>query len=234
MVRRTHCSGVIGCALIAASARSGEPASGQETARLIIQVEPAVIAPGQSALVRVYVAYEPHVGLPAVWNTMGGSGQIGTVTGFSRATFDLSVSPAAGVSGSWSNLTLGPGSLAAGSAGTVSPSGVNGVLWGTGFGPPFVLPTVDNPVLLWFATWTADAGSGMGTLDLVTDILGYPPSYPDTVQLWLRVGAIGSFAVEDAWPCTDGQALITVIPAPGAAMVLLAGAWSIARRRRLT
>lgn len=221
----------IGVASVLAAAGA---AWAQETAQLFIQLEPAVIVPGQSATVRVFAQYSPVVGSPAIWNTLGGTGQSGTVAGFSLATFDLSVSPAAGVSGSWSNLTLGAGSLAAGSAGTVSPSGVNGVLWGTGFGPPFVLPTVDNPVLLWFATWTADAGSGMGTLDLVTDILGYYPSYPDTVQLWLRGGAIGTFAVEDAWPCTDGQAVITVIPAPGAAMVVLAGAWSIARRRRPT
>lgn len=152
-MRRTHRSGVIGCAVIAATAGGGVPASGQETARLIIQVEPAVIAPGQSALVRVFVGYNPTVGSPAIWNTIGGTGSPGTVAGFSVAAFDLFSKAGPGVSGSWSNLAFGgPWASPFSTAGVVSGSSVLDVRIGTGFGPPVTLAVTDNPLLIWSAS----------------------------------------------------------------------------------
>lgn len=68
----------------------------------------------------------------------------------------------------------------------------------------------------------------------MTDVRGILAQHPDSVHFWLQGLITGAPFAEDAWPCTDGQGVITVIPAPGAAMVLLAAAWSIARRRRPT
>ncbi|MFM9997025.1 MAG: hypothetical protein ACKVU4_14635 [Phycisphaerales bacterium] len=223
----------IGVATVLAAAGA---AWAQETAQLFIQLEPAVIVPGQSATVRVFAQYSPVVGSPAIWNTLGGTGQLGTVAGFALAVFHVLGNPTLGVSGSWSNITAGPGSPPPfPGGGTISGNNVLNNSWGTGFGPPLVPAFTTNPVLLVTATWTAAATSGPGMLGLTTDVLQGSPAHPNSVHLWLQGGMISSpFAVEDAWPCADGQAVITVIPAPGAAMAVLAGAWSIARRPRPT
>ncbi|MFM9997023.1 MAG: hypothetical protein ACKVU4_14625 [Phycisphaerales bacterium] len=200
-------------------------AHGQETAQLIVEVSQATLAPGQSTEVRVLAAYSPGVGGLANWGWQ--SNIIGRVAGFSYAGFNILGNSYAGVTGSWSNLLIGPGFSKFSSAGNIAGNNVNGVEVGTGFGPPMTVPVTANPVPLWSGTWTASAASATGSLTLTAHCLN-----AGSVHIWIQVSQFGPFSVEDAWPCANGQGNITVIPAPGAVAVALAASVVVARRRR--
>lgn len=202
----------------------------QESATMMIQISQATLNPGESTNVSVWASYTPGVGGAAVWNTLGGTGQPGSVLGFSAALFHLVGSPAGGVIGSWSNLQLGPGATNLGtSAGTIGGFSVNTVMWGTGFGPPIAPAGTANPILLWSGTFTAALNTGMGTVGLGTNVFGGAPA-PNKVRVWLDVGA--PVAAEDAWDVQNGNGTISIIPAPGAAALLaLAGMAGLRRRR---
>lgn len=212
----------IGVATILAASGA---ASAQETAQFMVQVSQATLAPGESAEVRVLVKYAPGVGGLVYWGWQ--FPQLGRVVGFSLAAFDLNASRAVGVSGGWSNLAVAPGFHPASSAGTIAGNNVIGAEIGTGFGPPLVTVPTTNPTLLWTGTWTASAGSEVGAVSLSTAVLNF-----GNVQIWLHGGAIGTYAVEDAWPCTNGQAVINVVPAPSTGAALCLGILMAPRRRR--
>ncbi|MFM9997027.1 MAG: PEP-CTERM sorting domain-containing protein [Phycisphaerales bacterium] len=213
-------------ALTAAAGLAGV-ANAQETAQYIIGVSAATISPGQSVNVSVSASYAPGVGANAVWNTLGGTGQTGTVAGFSLAVFNLLGNAAAGVSGSWSNLVIGPGFSPFANAGTIAGNNVNGAEIGTGFGPPLATAPTTNPVLLWTGTWTASAASGVGAMNLTASALN-----GGLVHIWLQGGTVGAFASEDAWGVTNGQGTFSVIPAPASLALLGLGGLVAARRRR--
>ncbi|MFM9997024.1 MAG: hypothetical protein ACKVU4_14630 [Phycisphaerales bacterium] len=214
----------IGVATVLAAAGA---AWAQETAQLIVDVSNSTLAPGESTEVHVSVAYAPGIGGTAVWNSLRATQHVGTVAGFSLAVFNVNAFPVGAASGSWSNLAVAPGFHPFSSAGTIAGNSVAWVEVGTGFGPPLAVVPTTNPVLIWSGTWTVSAGSGAGAVNLSTAVLnsGY-------VHLWLQGGAIGTYAVEDAWPCTNGQAVITVIPAPGVIALTAIGAALLTARRR--
>lgn len=207
-------------------------ANAQETAQYIIGVSSATVAPGGSVDVSVSVLYTPGLGGTAVWNTLGGTGQIGTVAGFSLAVFNLMSNPAAGVSGSWSNIAFNPLFSIFSTPGTIAGNNVNNANIGTGFGPPLSAPVNGSPLALWTGTWTASAASGVGAVGLITDALQGSPAHPNTVHVWLGSTVIGQFTVEDAWGVTDGQGSFSVIPAPASLALLGLGGLVAARRRR--
>lgn len=207
-------------------------ASAQETAHLIVEVSQATLAPGESTEVRVLVAYAPSVGAPAWWSWPHTQWpQLARVAGFSLAVFDVNTNPAIGVTGTWSNLAFGGWASGFSSPGVISGNNVLNAQIGTGFGPPYIPGVTENPLLLWTATWTASVTSGPGRLDIGTDVLGTITT-PETVSVWLQGGQIGPISVEDFWPCTDGQGVVTVIPAPGVAIIAVAGVLFIPWRRR--
>ncbi|MFM9997022.1 MAG: hypothetical protein ACKVU4_14620 [Phycisphaerales bacterium] len=214
---------------VAAALVAPGAAHAQETAQLIVGVSGIPIGGGTSVVVSVSAMYSPQAGMPAVWNTLGGSGQLGIVCGFADAVFSVLAEPEPGVIGAWSFPQIGPGFSAFSSPGIINGNSVNGVAVAT---PAMPLFLTNNPVMLWTAMWTPSEFSAPGSVRISTDVLGIPGQYPDTVSLWLVNGQVGPVWQRDAWPCTDGQNVITVVPAPSAAVLCLGVVAAAARRRR--
>ncbi len=194
----------------------------QETVTFTIEYSSAVLTPGQSQNIEVWALMEPGIGQPAVWNTLGGSGLMGEVLGFSAAWFNF-VNVNHGQSGTFSNLALNsflvnPPATSAGTPdGNGHVTGIFGFQWlgPTGGG------TVANPILLWSAVWTP-ANYDPRLVEFTT-VQTIPP------HIWLLVG-LGE--VEDQWAPITIPNSFQVVPAPSALSALALAALIGMRRGR--
>ncbi len=195
------------------------PAHSQETVTLTIEYASAVLTPGQSQTIKVWALMEPGIGQPAVWNTLGGTGQVFTVALFNAAGFNFA-SANNGQSGVFTNLTLNPFLVwpPATSPGTPDGNGnVNGIVgaqfWNTGSGA--------NPILIWSAVWTpANYDPRVVEFNTVQTILPL---------VWLDPGL---HPVQDEWTPVSIPNSFQVVPVPSAMTALALGAIFAVRRRR--
>jgi hypothetical protein len=170
---------------------------------------PGVLAIGQTGTITVLCGFSPGV---------GGAVTGGTVLGLSSGTFNVG-----STSGSWSaNVGIAPYNFLPGVAtnpGTPVGSNVNGVIWGNGFGPPLGTVSTVNPTPVWQATFTMTAATALITITPVGahGIWYMPP-----------VGGISS----ELTSTNVAGTTFSIVPAPGAAALITAGALFALRRRR--
>ncbi len=198
--------------------------SAQETVTFDIRFADPVLTPGESQHIEVWAILEPGPGAKAIWNTNGGSGQVGTVGGIGAATFHFT-NVVNGSSGSFSGLALNPqflGPVAGQNPGV--PDGEGNV-----HGIQFVeIPLLGSfhwlsPMLLWSCLWTPNEYSAR-MVEFTTQVV-YGP------EVYLAIGT-SIQAFPDTWKALNPSASFEVVPAPMAALPVAAGAIAIARRRR--
>lgn len=230
------------CGLLAAilviGATSAARAQPGEVTRFLIIVQDngnanGLIEPGESALIRVIADMGDDgvnsTGMLAVWNTLGGSGQVGPLYAFSHAFFDLN-STLNGHTGGWSDLNIPVLKHAANIAGVAQPNGsVAGIVAGqTCFLPQFPGNTLD-PITLWSGTWTPTAYDPR-TVEFAFALSATAP-VPQAV--YLLAGGPQMHAVQDVWDVVTTPISFQVIPAP-ATLILpaLIAAFGLTRARR--
>lgn len=184
------------------------------------------LAPGQSTTVTVSATFNA-VGSTLPWTTNGGTGQMGTVNGFNSAVFG--VTGAGTGSGTWSNLTLGPGLVAPpfGNPGVIAGMNVGNINAGVGFGAPIA----NQPVVLWTGTFTA---GNLGVVNLATAFVavGSPPNGPYQGLEIALGGIVPGLNVTHYINTTNASGAITIVPAPASLALLGLGGLVAARRRR--
>ncbi|MCC6659922.1 MAG: hypothetical protein IT437_03450 [Phycisphaerales bacterium] len=191
------------------------PLDAQEEVTFTVRFEHPVLTPGQVQRVSVWASFAPGVGAIVPWNTKPGTGEPGTVQGFSAAWFDIeNISGAS--TGAYSNMAINPVML--GTPGIAFPSGTVGGI----FARQFLAPTSqDNPILLWSADWaTSSFAPREVTLRPVATALPY---------IFLNVGF--SLPVNDLWTPISVENSFQVIPAPGVLVPLAAAAFFDRRRK---
>jgi hypothetical protein len=206
-----------------------------EVYQVLITPVSLTIAPGETITVAVGALHDIGCGTTAVWNTLGGSGQTGPYVGLYDALFDVLGSASPGVVATWSNLQLEPGLNGPGtSPGAVSGLDVSNIKAWVGFGAPACgskFPPYE--IKIWHADLTIGAASAPGTITLSSHVDG-GVGYAGMFSGGIFVDPPGLTA-QDAWETFEGQAVITIVPAPpvvvGATMML---AWrrGLSRDRR--
>ncbi len=205
-----HCTGV---------------ARAQETVTLDIRFADPLLTPGESQHIEVWGILEPGIGATAIWNTNGGTGQLGEVWGIAGAKFDFT-SVSNGHTGSFSGLTLNPEFV------FTYPPPSPGVPDGEGnvrdvafvLSPDLGAIKTSNPVLLWSCEWTP-TGYVPRTIGFTTQVMAGP-------DVFLRVNPNGFLAEYDTWTGISPSASFQVVPAPGSALLLGLGLLPLSRRRR--
>ncbi|MFM9996972.1 MAG: hypothetical protein ACKVU4_14370 [Phycisphaerales bacterium] len=220
-------------AAISARAQPGE------VTRLLITVQDngnanGIIEPGEAALIRVIADMGDDginsTGMLAVWNTLGGSGQVGPLYAFSHAFFDLN-STLNGHTGGWSGLSIPVLKNVANSAGMAQANGsVAGIVAGQFcFLPTFPGNTLD-PITLWSGTWTPSAYDPR----TVEFSFALSATAPVPQAVYLLAGGPQMHAVQDVWDVVSTPISFQVIPAPATLILPAAiGAIGLARARRI-
>ncbi len=191
----------------------------QETMTFTIEYSSPVLRPGQSQNMKVWAFMQPGIGQAAVWNTLGGSGQVLPVLAFSGAHFDLS-NLKNGQTGSFSNLVLNPALLASPGAGPGTPDGNGNVLGILAFQFHLSLSQA-NPILIWSADWTP--------INYEPRIVTFNTLHATLPLVWLELGLGG---VQDEWTSFTVPNSFQVVPSPSSSIALALGALFALRRRR--
>jgi hypothetical protein len=196
---------VIARLLIATAGLAHAAAAQSPSFQYYIQA-PASLNPGQTATITVLCGFSPGVGQPVTG---------GTVLGLASGAFSV-----LGSSGGWSaNQLIAPYNfLPPASAGIISGSNVNFILWGNGFGPPLGTVSTVNPTPIWQATFTMGLSAAAITVNRLS-----------AHGIWCMPTG-GTIAFELSSTAVQG-AQIVILPAPSS-FALLAAAGLIASRRR--
>ncbi|MFM9996396.1 MAG: hypothetical protein ACKVU4_11420 [Phycisphaerales bacterium] len=207
-----------------------------EITRFVLSVDDTgnhngIIEPGESALISVQADMKDDglnsVGTTAVWNTNGGSGQIGTLYGFNQALFDI-VALANGSTGAWSQLRVNPAlnmlNLTGEPQHDGGVSGIVAVQWATWFTPH----DPRDPLPLWSALWTPldYAPRSISFRTLVDTIV-----HPHIVSLAVAFPS-NWLPVDDTWDVRDTEISFQVVPAPASCLGVAVAALGAAVRRR--
>lgn len=178
-----------------------------------------VIEPGEDAMVSLHMSFRPDVGGTAVWDTNGGTGQIGTVAGFAMELFDV-IGTSNLSTGTWMNSQFAPGfNLAVGH--TIGPNN-NLLNWQYGQTViPGAIPDPRNDDWFFRARWRPADYSPRAVSFFMrqSEMPGrYWPGVILDVGLHDPMGNI-EYRV-DTWSSNEPEGGFVVVPAPGA-MVLL-------------
>ena len=189
-------------------------AAGQEEVYFDIEYEHAVLQPGQAQTITVSASFAPPLGGHAIWDTHGGTGQVGQVIALNDAYFNL-LNVFNAHTGVYSNPATNMSIYSF--PGIPSGGGVSMISVGQ-----FDSIEIGNPVWLWRATWTP--------IDYNPRVVTLRTEAIVPIDIFLYVGL--AFEVPDAWTTFDDEASFQIVPAPGVTVTLLAGALLAARRRR--
>lgn len=223
---------VAAAALIWPAAAVAQPG---EITRFVLSVDDTgnhngIIEPGEAALLSVYADLMDDgissIGLTAVWNTNGGSGQPATLNGFSDAVFDV-VSVMNGHSGRWSELSVTPSLNMLSMVGTPQPNGsVKRVVAAQVC--VFWFPCDQrDPIPLWSGVWTpTDYSPRSVEFRTLVDTVISPHKVGLTAQLGQWV------PVFDVWDVRDTEISFQVVPAPASCLGVAVAALGVAVRRR--
>jgi hypothetical protein len=172
--------------------------------RIIVDVEDAMLLPGESTTVTLSAAWPPSE--------------------YAFASIRTGIGMAI-EAGSWSDLELipvmdGPGTT----AGTPAGGGVTGIFaWQFNFGPTGSEPDLSNPIPFWRGTYTApDMVPTPMELEFTTMTTQF--------EVYFMPRSLETTSYLDE--LTEGTGVIRVVPAPGPVAMLLAGGCWAGRRRR--
>lgn len=186
-------------------------ATAQTSSTYRFHASPAVLAPGQTALITIRVDMDPDI---------GASVSSGTVLGLSSGAFSLTAMGAA--SGTWSNLACdAPYNGTGSNAGTAAGSNVTNIVWRTETLLMPLHPSPFNPDLVWTGSFTAGATPGPVSFTII-------PLLP--TKVW-TAGPLAPVEFDFSAGFNDPQVL-TILPAPGPLAALGLGVLLAARRRR--
>ncbi len=189
------------------------------------------LGPGQSTTVTVYVSFDPGIGaqvgsaLPLMGTVLGlnnGGFSITGTPGGGNATGNFSVLPGPGHPSLIAPYNFLPG--VATNQGTSAGNSHNGVVWGHAFIFTPVHPLPENPGKIWTGTFTTDAGSTSGQMNLAFTGLAVTGIDVNPSLVWFPW--VAEFASD---PGIGGTIFV---PAPaGLALFGLIGIAALTRRR---
>ncbi len=180
-----------------------------------------VLSPGEVQTVPIWAHMNPGIGQPAVWNTLGETGQVGTVWSLFYATLDL-LNVQNGQTGYFSNAAVGAGFNMISNPGNPSGGGVTGIMAAQG-DPFFGGQNQANPILIWSATWVP--------MTYVPRTVIFDTAAPVSPQVFLADVQV-SWLVADEWGVINGSASFQVIPEQSAVTAIAVAALVGFRHRR--
>lgn len=214
---RTMMGGVMACglAMVAGSA----VAQPLEALTFTIEWDKAVISHGETNTGKVVATITPQIGAVTAWNTVPGTGQVGTLEAFASTIFDLlGKSNATNGALAW---TVPADVNAANKPGTPGPDGgIVGTFAGQFSSAPIL--NLNQAVTVLKLEWKESAGTGVYDVLFQSKML--------TAKVFLDVG-LSSWVGENCVK-VDGQGGFSVVPGPGV-MGGLVVAFGLARRRRV-
>lgn len=196
---------VLATASFACALIKSAPASAQ-TVGVTIEIDQPILAPGESTTVRLVASF-PDVDYAVAGILMD-------------LAFD---SPIADPRRHWSNLELLPPFESPPVAPIVTDSAIEGLLGGQlNFPPAMIYADPTNPIAFYEATFTAPLDAGrFYEVDLLTDVSRF--------DVYIDRGSAESQSRLDL--LVEGEATISVVPAPTSAAVVILGFAALRRRR---
>ncbi|MBL9032183.1 MAG: hypothetical protein JNM80_10825, partial [Phycisphaerae bacterium] len=186
-----------------------------------------IIEPGEDAQIFFNVSFRPGVGGSAVWDTLGGTGQIGTVVGLGQVIGRL-MADANLNTGTWTGIGYRSG-FNLGIPPSAEPPHNHLVQWSFGqFVPPGLSPNPLNDDWFFWAKWRPLGYEPRHVAFHFENGWGTNPSWPFVI---LDIGSPGEPDYrEDTWAFNTPAGGFDVVPSPGAALVALAGGFMLGRR----
>ncbi|MFN0134403.1 MAG: hypothetical protein ACKVW3_17960 [Phycisphaerales bacterium] len=186
-----------------------------------------IIEPGEDAQIFFNVSFRPGVGGQAVWDTFGGTGQLGTVAGLGlvagRLMADLNLN-----TGTWTGIGYRSG-FNLGVQALIEAPNNHLVEWTFGqFAPPGLSPNPLNDTWFFWAKWRPIGYVPRHVAFHFENGRGTNPQWP---YVLLDLGSPGQPDYRgDTWTFNTPAGGFEVAPSPGTVFVALAGAFVLSPR----